>query len=219
MKRIIYSVALLSALGVGAVLWPFASRYYKSKRKSSYHSMFMQTTSMEQTQAGDPRYAKEVASFKAGTKTSAPIFRHATRIEIFHLFPNAPEEKSANSIRGFPIYQSATLPDATLGPQLGAILLRPESYVVASQDILLCYLMPAVAYRVWSGAQSLDVLICFHCNQLGVIENDPHVPIRNLGGRIDARMNVLGDFAPARAELLALTKRAFVSDDAVQAIQ
>ena len=82
-----------------------------------------------------------------------------------------------------------------------------------------CYFEPGVAFRVWSGLKSVDVILCFHCDQLGVVENNPNVPERNIGGRLNARMNVLGDFNPAREQLLALTKEAFASDDAVQAVR
>lgn len=167
---------------------------------------------------GTLRWEKAASQFNAGKKTSAAIFDKATRVETFRLFPTSASDKPVGDVRGFATYWRGTT-GAGFARKLGAVLLRPDTYVLPGQSTTLCYFEPGVAYRVWSGTKFLDVVVCFHCNQLGVVENDPKVPERNIGGRLSARMNVLGNFNPARAELLSLTKEAFASDEALQAIR
>ncbi len=121
-------------------------------------------------------------------------------------------------MRGFGVYARGVA-DAKFAGKLGAILLVPESYVLPGMGMTLCLFQPGVAYRVWSGPKFVDAIICFHCDQLGVVENDKTVPERGIGGSLQGRMNVLGDFQPARAALLAVTKEAFASDAAVQGIK
>ena len=168
---------------------------------------------------GTPLWAKNAVTFDKGKKTSAAIFSNATKVETFRLFAVSRNEKSKTSLRTFKVFAQGPTLDGTFGRKLGAILLRPETYILPGQGTTACAFEPGVAFRVWSGPKSVDVIICFHCNQLGVVENDPKVSVRSIGGRLNDRMNVLGDFNPARAQLLALAKQAFASVEAVQSMR
>ncbi len=219
MKRIIIPIALVLCLAVGTMMWPVVARVKENGRGASVQSQLRQQIFYGASMKGTPQWTKKAATFNNGKRTSAAIFDRATKVETFRLFRTSPDEAAKTSMRGFEVFAQGPTLDGKFGQRLGAVLLRPESYVLPGQGTTACAFEPGVAFRVWSGATSVDAILCFGCNQLGVVENDPKVPERNIGGRLNDRMNVLGDFGPARVELLTLTKEAFASDDAVQSIR
>lgn len=99
------------------------------------------------------------------------------------------------------------VPGQQFASRLAAILLAEHTYGIAATD---CF-DPGVAYRLWKGDRSVDVLICFHCNNLDV---RPNRKAESAGGQ-------LADFGQStvRTELLKLTKEAFPDDRDIQSLK
>jgi hypothetical protein len=68
-----------------------------------------------------------------------------------------------------------------------------------------CEFDPGVAIRFTKTSASLDVLLCFHCDELAVYRGTTRV-----GGE---------DFDVARPRLVAIAKRLFPADDKIQALK
>jgi hypothetical protein len=68
--------------------------------------------------------------------------------------------------------------------------------------------MPAVAFRVWAAQKSVDVLVCFRCDQLLI---GPSIATLTS----DA---LLADFDPARAALVSLAHEALPGVPRIQSI-
>jgi hypothetical protein len=92
--------------------------------------------------------------------------------------------------------------------RLATLLLDPRSYESPGNGMKPCIFEPGVAFRFWKRGQFLDVLICFSCNQLMVVERDPAVPFNSLGGA-KARFRVGGDFDPVLGYMSLLMTKAF----------
>ena len=53
---------------------------------------------------------------------------------------------------------------AAIVPQLSRLLLSRSSY---ADGYTLCIFDPGLAFRFWKGKDAVDVLVCFHCGDLG----------------------------------------------------
>lgn len=88
--------------------------------------------------------------------------------------------------------------------KLAGILLDDKNYSDTFAD---CF-EPGVAFRVWKGQESVDVVICFHCDNIYCGPPKP-VEMENAS---------LWD-SPARARLVRLAKEAFPDDKDIQALE
>jgi hypothetical protein len=87
---------------------------------------------------------------------------------------------------------------ANLVPQLSRLLLSRSSY---ADYYTSCIFDPGVAFRFWKGGEAVDVLVCFHC--------------RDLGFQVVGAPEALGSklaFEPIRAELARLVRAARPGD-------
>lgn len=111
----------------------------------------------------------------------------------YHLPPGTPA-----TIQRYPVRRVAGEQGRPLAQKIAQLILDEHSYDSRAQpfgDIVKgCALAPLVGYRVTATQGVVDVLLCFHCNQVGIA----HV------GR-SSRITV-GDFDPARAAFVRLAK-------------
>ena len=128
-------------------------------------------------------------------------------MESFRLSPTD-SQRTLGKINNFPIYGQGQTQDSAFAKQLGAIVLNAETYQMPGQSLYQCYFEPGVAFRVWNQKRFVDTIICFSCDQLAVVEHDPEIPMNTLGGSLQGRFVVAGDFV-ARPQLLKLARQAF----------
>ena len=74
---------------------------------------------------------------------------------------------------------------------------------------MTCLINPGVAYRIWSGKQCVEVIICFHCNQM-------IITAKNAKGEIVRRTYT--EIVTMRSRLIALSKDAFPKDAEIQGL-
>jgi len=72
-----------------------------------------------------------------------------------------------------------------------------------------CLFEPGAAFRLWSGPQSLDVVLCFHCDDALIVTHDAQ-------GKEVHRL--FTNFAPLRPQLLALAREAFPGDPQIASL-
>jgi hypothetical protein len=87
---------------------------------------------------------------------------------------------------------------AEVVPQLSRLFLSRSSY---ADHYTLCIFDPGIALRFWKGDEAVDVLVCFHCSDLGFqVVGAPEA----LGPKLA--------FEPTRAELARLVRAARPGD-------
>jgi hypothetical protein len=127
------------------------------------------------------------------------ILRNARRVEVFRVGSEPASDATAKTIGGFPILAVGKEQGVDYAARLSKVL-RSDG---VTQNQKKCGLEPGVAFRLWSGDQAVEVLVCFKCDVLW-----PHV----MGSRVENPHFEWQDFDPIRPELLALTKEAFPDD-------
>jgi hypothetical protein len=105
----------------------------------------------------------------------------------------------------YPVIEAHTITDTTLVRALGSVLLDPNNYEQDPNRVSTCTFDPAISLRVFSGTESVDILICFKCDQLEVLDS---------AGRMLSRYYL--NIHPGRPKLLPLAKRAFPREEAIQ---
>src|SRR5262249_46229630 len=75
------------------------------------------------------------------------------------------------ALRGFPVYSVGAQQGRLFTQRLAALILDEGSYAphmlpFGTQVIKGCLPSPGVAFRLWAGARSVDVLLCFDCDQV-----------------------------------------------------
>ncbi len=89
---------------------------------------------------------------------------------------------------------------ATTSRGLGGVLLNDGTYEWDMANG--CIFDPGVAFRIWSGSHSALALVCFHCNQVGVIADESN-----------PRSLRVHDADPGRSAFLKLAREAFPDDE------
>lgn len=147
---------------------------------------------------GDPPSLR-VAQF-LGTERLA-VLAGATRAESFRIESAAAPAAGAPVLRGYPILRPG--PDCTPAQldEFRRLALDAGNYDF--ERAKGCEFMPGVGLRLHTGERTLDVLLCFSCDEWEFW----------LG---DAR--VIEDFDPARPALLRLAQALFPDDAALQGL-
>ena len=159
-------------------------------------------------------WAEDAEQFNRGKEAAAAVLIEADRVEPFRIEPGLVIERGLEDQQI--LYIAKPLPSST-SARIATLLLNPKSYVSPGRSDKMCAFQPRLALRYSKEQRFLDVLICFSCNQLMVVERDPAVPFRSLGG-LDARFRVGGDFDPIREELKLLMVEAFPGDPNLKGI-
>jgi hypothetical protein len=153
-------------------------------------------------------WAEDAEPFNREKEAVAAVLMKADSVEPFRIEPSLAMERGLD---GQQILYKAKLLGRNTSVRIATLLLDPRSYVSPGRSDKMCAFQPRLAFRYWKGRRFLDVLICFECDQLMVVERDPTVPFRSLGG-LGARFRVGGDFDPIREELKRLMAEAFPGD-------
>lgn len=152
--------------------------------------------------------------FETEKAQAAAILTGADKVEPVRIWPPL---ESNGGLDHYPVVSRAPRKGHDFAVRLAALLLDPKSYMIPGRDAKLCIFSPTVAFRVWKKSQFVDVLICFECDQLMVVENDPKVPLRSLGAK-PARFRVGGDFDSVVPELAKLVREAFPGDSSLEEV-
>ena len=98
--------------------------------------------------------------------------------------------------------------NAGFGLRLATIFLEPATYRF---DVAkACIFDPGVGFRVWSGSRSIDLLLCFNCDEFQFIARDGGGQVVHSGGE---------DFDSSRPALLMLAREAFPGDQEIQSLK
>jgi len=120
--------------------------------------------------------------------------------------------RQPTKIEAWRIHADAATPakelDIAMGRQLAKILESPSTF-----DFTMakgCKFDPIAGFRLTRDKRVIEVLLCFHCNELKLISPDP------VSKRYPSR---IADFDPGRAELVKFIKQVFPDDQEIQGLQ
>jgi hypothetical protein len=136
-------------------------------------------------------------------RTSTSIARKAGRVEAFRVSPKYTPERTDGTIGGYPIVATGASLEPEFASRLSTVL---RSWGVSNSPKKSGF-EPAIAFRLWDGDRALDVLISFESDTLWAHAVEDTSPTED----------VL-DFAPVRADLVALVKEAFPDNSKIQAL-
>ncbi|MEK7466871.1 MAG: hypothetical protein AAB074_05595 [Planctomycetota bacterium] len=132
-------------------------------------------------------------------KHALGILEGADRVETFRTHSERDETVGANVVDGYPVVKTGPEKDAAFAKRILSQLKHEET----EPNDLECAFVPHDAFRVWKGKEHVDVLICFHCDQVQVTSFPPKAaePIR-----------ALGDFEEKSGPWFVLCREAFPDD-------
>jgi hypothetical protein len=162
------------------------------------------------------QWQEQTRRFNQSKVSAATLFAKADRVEVFRLFPRGQEKPQGELLGGVAYFAKAKEQGPALAARVAQIVLEPTSYLLPGQLTRQCYFEPGAGLRVWGGKEFADVIICFNCSQLAVLENNRNLPENSIGGRVIGRFTVAGDFDPVRPRLAALAKEAVPGDPEIQ---
>jgi hypothetical protein len=144
-----------------------------------------------------------LTALELGCGPGVPVPRQPTRVEVFRVGPEPADSPAGGTIGGYPILATGK----EQGPDFAARLSKVLRSGGVTKNQKKCGLQPGVAYRIWGGEKTVEVLVCFKCDVLW-----PHV----VGQEGVPPHEEWMDFDPVRPKLLALTKEAFPNDAEIQ---
>jgi len=115
---------------------------------------------------------------------------------------NAPfQQETPAAIQRYPVRRVAASQDRAFAQQIARPVLdehsyEPRMFPFGRSIAKGCILRPGVAFRVWARKQAVDVLLCFHCDQVAIAPAD------------GSKQMLSGDIDPARAAFVRLAKQA-----------
>lgn len=145
-----------------------------------------------------------------GERTVAAI-QGATRVEAFRVDPQrrpAGSDPAGPAIGGYPITATVGEQGQEFASALADVLLEDRTYQF--EIAKGCIFSPGVGFRLWKQHQAVAVLLCFHCDELEVLWEDP-------AGA--AQRPEHEDFDAACPALVQLAKLAFPDDPEIQALR
>lgn len=188
---LIFGTLILVVLS-GVVAYPIVARQLQNRRYSASAANNQTKFSL-----GTPDFQSKIWQTRAKTfdrnKASAhAVFAGATKVEAFRLFSNS-SEKQIGKINAFPYFSKSVI-EKDFSGRLSTLVLDAKSYPFPGDSTRQCYFKPGVNFRIWNKSKFIDTIICLSCNQLAVLENNPKVPENNMGGSLQGRFYVAGDF-------------------------
>ncbi|HET6248432.1 MAG TPA: hypothetical protein VFE47_12090 [Tepidisphaeraceae bacterium] len=121
------------------------------------------------------------------------------RVEVFRITT----EITVGKQKSLPKVPVAKPLDTALAGRLSQIILNDKSY--EWNTVKQCIINPGVGYRFWRGKESITVLVCFQCNEIGILPDITE----------SQKMKIL-ECDPARGALLELTKQALPDDQHIR---
>jgi len=209
-KLIVGSLILVAVCGL--VVWPVIVRLVEHQKYANGPQPFAVSHHKS------AEWQARAKLFDKNKLSATAIFAGATQVESFRLFPDG-QEKPIGKTKNFSYFAKGATQDKRFATRLGTLILDAKTYTWPGQSIKQCSFEPGIAFRIWKNAEFVDTIICFHCSQLAVLENNPKVPQRSIGGSLQGRFYVAGDFDSAHAQLVVLAKEAFPNDTEIQALR
>ena len=200
---------LVVALGVLGAWWfqptNVQHRFYirRSQRVESWHSQ--------------PSIVQWEKAFRSKTKRATLIFKQADKLEAFRIaksLPGAEPGKGVGKVDGFPYAYKKEL-GIEFTKRFASLILSPKTYTGLHKA---CGFDPLVAFRARHKNETATFVICFGCNELALVENDPKLPITGAGYYV-ARVRLIESFDDYRPELIAFAQEAFPHDMDVQKLK
>jgi hypothetical protein len=151
------------------------------------------------------------SSTKGLSRDTKAILRGATKVEVFRIDADDgrevhPTRKASGkgNVGRYSIVAQGDDQGPEFAAKLAGVLLDESGY---SNMWARCF-WPGVAFRVWKGKQSIDVLVCFTCDNLYC------GPASERAGE-----NISFAGSSMRRQLVELAKEAFPDDTEVQALE
>src|SRR6516165_585542 len=145
-----------------------------------------------------------------GSDTKA-ILKGATKVEVFRIDADdgrAPQTTRKASGKGRVGRYSIVAQGEDQGPEFASKLARVLLDESAYSNAWAGCFWPGVAFRFWKGKQSIDMIICFTCDNLYCGPASEH-----------AGENISFAGSTMRRQLVELAKEAFPDDTEVQALE
>jgi len=137
------------------------------------------------------------------------LLEHIQSVQTFRLRSDVRvTQEERVQISDYPLLHEGRTQGAAFGARVATVLRDPRAYWGLND--LTCIPDPGVAFRLWTGRQCVEVLLCFHCDQMIVTTKDTE-------GRITH--TAYTEFLSVRPRLAALAKEAFPDDAEIQALK
>jgi hypothetical protein len=152
--------------------------------------------------AADPSVVRRL-----GAPTVA-ILQGATRAETFRIgvTPGFGDPEPTQKIDDKAVSATGLPGDRAFASRTAAAILDPRLYGAAHDR---CLFSPGIVLRLWQGHESVDCVLCFHCDDVLILTHDAQNRVIH---------SDFTSFLPQRSALLALAKQAFPADQEIQAI-
>ena len=161
------------------------------------------------TDTPEPDYAAEHA-------LAVSLLRSSSHVETFRIHNMDYSDYKKRDDPRYRMYFIDGWPIDKRGPKMGrAYALKVADFLLDDSNFLVprgpggvkaCVFDPGVVLRFVSGTDHIDVVICFHCNQLSVKSTKGILPKPS------------GDFDPGRGSLAILVREAFPNDKDLQSL-
>ncbi len=142
------------------------------------------------------RQATSVATFRVRGQLTSAEFRRQDDPRFKSLF-----------ICGFPIESRGRSRGRDFARKIHDFLTDPQNFLPEGTPPSKCIFDPGVAFRLSSGPETVDIIVCFTCGELGV---------ESTKGRLRLPTN---EFYPGYSRLSALAKEAFPNDKQILALR
>ena len=140
------------------------------------------------------RFAQEPGR-EIGARGTA-VLRSADRVETFRLDDGGYGDNVKQGTSG-----------DVIAAKLSRAVLDPRTFIGPNDNT--CEINPGVAFRAWRGQECVEVILCFHCQQM-------LVTTRNAQGK--ETHSAYTELALTREKFLALAKEAFPVDKEIQSL-
>ncbi len=134
------------------------------------------------------------------------VLRTADRVEVYRVQDTHERNVTKRNVAGYVILATGKEQGRDFARRLVAVLLNDASY--EWEMAKGCEFNPGVAYRVWSGGDSVLVLDCFDCDEIGVLTDESK--------RDSVRY---GESDPARPALIRLVREALPDDQDLKGLK
>jgi hypothetical protein len=151
---------------------------------------------------GPPETPQQLLVKRFGGEQAFEIFQQPKTVQAYRLNGDNRVSPPAKGIDGFEILSGPVAVFEEHAGELKKILTDPDIYY--GGGVKACHFSPGVAIIYTTEKGSLDVLLCFGCDQIEIHQNGKRV-----GGK---------DFDKAREAIVAVVKKMFPDDAEIQAI-
>ena len=143
-----------------------------------------------------------------GGERPVGIIAGVMKVEVFRVNPEKPTEPMGKECGGYPIISTGKEQTRAFGLKIAAIVFDEKTY--DWEKAKKCKFEPGVGFRLWREKDWVDIVLCFHCDELEISTIPP-------GER--ERKTAHEDFDAARAALVKLCKEAFPDDKEIQGLK